>query len=167
MSAGATHRYISGHLRKHLPTKRINRIAQMHSLPPPTKALAAIALVALLMLTACSTQYGRSRQRMVPSRAVAQRTASAVAAPVAPATTRQVEIISEPPGARIEINDNYIGDAPIMTTFQCEADGRFIENTRIRALPTQPGHYVQSKLFFGGYLTHARFAANYTPEHSK
>ena len=76
--------------------------------------------------------------------------------------TRQVEIISEPPDARIEINDNYIGDAPIMATFQCEADGRFIENMRIGALPTQPGHYVQFKLFFGGYLIHARFAANYT-----
>jgi hypothetical protein len=61
------------------------------------------------------------------------------------------------------IRDNYIGDAQIMTTFQCETDGRFVENTRIRALPTQPGDYVQSKLFFGGYLTHAPFAANYIP----
>ena len=31
-------------------------------------------------------------------------------------------------------------------------DGRFLENTTIRALPTQPGDYVQAKLFFGGYF---------------
>jgi PEGA domain len=117
----------------------------------------------------------RSTQRKAPSRravsepaapsppVVAPPAAPDVALQIAPTTERQVEILSEPPGARIEVNDNYIGDTPITTTFQCDTDSRFIENTRIRALPTQPGHYVQSKLFFGGYLTHARFAANYTP----
>ena len=127
----------------------------MHTLFPPMKALSAFTLVSLLMLTAFSTQYGRSSQRIAPSRA--QRTAPNVAAQVAPPTTRQVEILSEPPGARIEVNDNYIGDAPITTPFRCEADGRFIENTTIRALPKQPGDYVQSKLFFGGYSSYAPF----------
>ena len=123
----------------------------MHPLSPPTKALSALALVALLMMIACSTQYGRrSNQRIAPYRAIAQRAAPA---PVAPAITRQVEILSEPPGARIEVNDNYIGDAPITTTFHCSSDGRFLETTRIRALPTQPGDYVQSKFFSGGYPT--------------
>jgi hypothetical protein len=27
--------------------------------------------------------------------------------------TKKVEIVSEPAGARIEVNDNYVGDAPI------------------------------------------------------
>jgi PEGA domain. len=89
--------------------------------------------------------------------------ASEVAAYNADVSTRQVEILSEPPGARIEVNDDYIGDTPITTTFECDIDGRFMEITSIRALPTQPGDYVQSKLFFGGYLNHARFAANYSP----
>ena len=35
---------------------------------------------------------------------------------------------------------------------RCSPDGRFLENTTIRALPTQPGDYVQAKLFFGGYF---------------
>jgi hypothetical protein len=50
-------------------------------------------------------------------------------------TTRQVEVLSEPPGARIEVNGNYIGDTPITTTLQCSPDGRFLEHTTIRALP--------------------------------
>jgi len=88
----------------------------MYTHPQPTKALSALALIVLLMLAACSTQYGRSRQRIAPYRAVATNT-TPVAAQAVPATTRQVEIISEPPGARIEVNDNYIGDAPITNTF--------------------------------------------------
>jgi hypothetical protein len=111
------------------------------------------------MLIACSTRSGRSSQRITPYRAVDQRTAPALAASVAPATTRQVEILSEPPGARIEVNDNYIGDTPITTTFQCSPDGRFLETTSIRALPTQPGDYVQFKFFFGGYPTYSAFGA--------
>jgi hypothetical protein len=94
---------------------------------------------------------------VAPSRAVAQLTAPAIAALVAPATTRQIEILSEPPSARIEVNDNYIGDAPITTTFQCSFDRRFLETTRIRALPTHPGDYVQSKFFSGGYPTYSAF----------
>jgi hypothetical protein len=66
-------------------------------------------------------------------------------------TTRQVEVLSEPPGARIEVNGNYIGDTPITTTLQCSPDGRFLEHTTIRALPTVPGDYVQSKFFYGGF----------------
>ena len=97
----------------------------MRPLSSPTKALSTLGLVALLMLIACSVQDGRrSSQRIAPYRAVAQRTA-----PVAPAITRQVEILSEPPGARVEVNDNYIGDAPITTTFHCSSDGRFLETT--------------------------------------
>ena len=66
-------------------------------------------------------------------------------------STRHVEIHSEPPGARIEVSGNYIGDTPITTTLQCAPDGRFLEHTTIRALPTIPGQYVQSKFFDGGY----------------
>ena len=84
----------------------------MHTPSLPAKAL-PLTLLAVLMLTACSTQYGREAAR-APSHAVAQRTAPAVAAAVAPEMTRQVEIISEPPGARIEINDAAFGKLPIV-----------------------------------------------------
>jgi hypothetical protein len=34
----------------------------------------------------------------------------------------------------------------------CGVHPTFLENTTIRALPTQPGDYVQANLFFGGYF---------------
>ena len=71
----------------------------------------------------------------------------------------RLRFLSEPSGARIEVNDNYIGDTPITTTLRCSPDGRFIENTTIRALPTQPGDYVQSKLFYGGYSSNNSFGS--------
>ena len=66
--------------------------------------------------------------------------------------TKQLQIISDPPGARIEINEDYIGDAPLTVTIPCDEDGQFKQPTTIRALPTQPGHYVQRKDFPGGGL---------------
>ena len=102
------------------------------------RTLSFLAFCTSGMLTGCTTHYLHRQAE--------------------PLTTRQVEIISEPPGARIEVNDNYIGDAPITTTFRCSPDGRFVENTMIRALPTQPGdYYVQSKLFFGGFSSYSAF----------
>ena len=86
-----------------------------------------------------------------PRSAQNHRRLSVVAAYNARMSTRQVEILSEPPAARIEVNDNYIGDTPITTTLQCSPDGRFLEHTTIRALPTVPGDYVQSKFFYGGF----------------
>jgi hypothetical protein len=98
-------------------------------------------------------------KRLAPPKTTAgsHLSASEVAAYNAGMSTRQVEILSEPPGARIEVNDNYIGDTPITTTLQCSPDGRFLETTSIRALPTQPGDYVQSKFFFGGYPAYSAF----------
>ena len=89
------------------------------------------------------------KKRLAPPKTTAgsHLSASEVAVYNARMSTRQVEILSEPPAARIEVNDNYIGDTPITTTLQCSPDGRSLETTSIRALPTQPGDYVQSKFF--------------------
>jgi PEGA domain len=64
------------------------------------------------------------------------------------ARTKKVEILSDPAGARIEVNDNYVGDAPITVEIPQRA-GYFTQNTVIRALPTQGGDYVQAKYFSG------------------
>jgi PEGA domain-containing protein len=61
-------------------------------------------------------------------------------APYQPAT-KKVEIVSEPAGARIEVNGDYIGDAPI-TVENPDGSGQFTKNTVIRALPTEAGDYV-------------------------
>jgi hypothetical protein len=66
-------------------------------------------------------------------------------------STKQVQILSEPSGARIEINGDYVGDAPLMVTIPCSPDGRFMETTRIRALPILDGQYTQAKIFSGGH----------------
>jgi hypothetical protein len=65
----------------------------------------------------------------------------------APPLNKSVEIISEPAGARIEIDD-YIGNAPLSVGIP-QTDGYFKKQTVIRAIPTEPGDYVQTKLFWG------------------
>src|SRR5438552_14055673 len=61
-----------------------------------------------------------------------------------PALTKTIQILSEPPGARIEVNDDYIGEAPCSAQVRCNSEGRFFETTHIRALPAGNG-YTQSK----------------------
>jgi PEGA domain len=59
---------------------------------------------------------------------------------------KKTQIISEPPGERIEINDNYVGDAPITVELAQRGD-YFDEDTVIRAIPTEGGDYPQTKRF--------------------
>jgi hypothetical protein len=68
-----------------------------------------------------------------------------------PSLNKKLEIISEPAGARIEVNDDYVGDAPITLQIPQDAQdpGYFTKNTVIRALPTEGGDYVQTKVFTG------------------
>jgi hypothetical protein len=61
---------------------------------------------------------------------------------------KEIQIISEPAGARIEVNDDYVGDAPI-TIKVPQNNGRFTKTTLIRALPIEAGNYVQTKSFYG------------------
>jgi PEGA domain len=64
---------------------------------------------------------------------------------------RTIEVVSEPPGAHIEVNENYVGDAPCTIEVQAKEDGTFFEKTLIRALPAQDG-YTQTKFFYS-YVT--------------
>jgi hypothetical protein len=68
----------------------------------------------------------------------------------APPTLVSVEIISDPPGANIEVNDDYIGRTPCVVQIPSRGTARlFVKNTTIRAMPTTPGHYSQTKWFNG------------------
>ena len=62
-----------------------------------------------------------------------------------------VQIISDPPGARIEVNDDYVGDTPLEIKV-AQHNGNFVNDTTIRAIPIQQGEYVQSKYFSGTFL---------------
>jgi hypothetical protein len=64
------------------------------------------------------------------------------------AQVKTIHIVSEPPGARIEVNNEYVGDAPRDIQVRCDDEGRFYENTRIRATPIGEG-YTQTKYFRG------------------
>jgi hypothetical protein len=71
--------------------------------------------------------------------------------PKVASTPRQLQIISEPAGARIEINDNYVGDAPLTITHgdNDEFTYAYLIPVVIRAIPTQPGDAVQTKVLTG------------------
>ena len=56
----------------------------------------------------------------------------------------EVQIISDPPGARIIVNGDYVGDAPCTITVQRLVKSGYIDwNCYISALPNHPGGYVQ------------------------
>lgn len=57
---------------------------------------------------------------------------------------RRVEFISEPPGAKIEIGTNYIGDTPVVQRWH----GSYAISSYwiVKAYPTSPGQYTQTKI---------------------
>jgi len=67
--------------------------------------------------------------------------------------THYTEVLSEPPGARIEVDQDYIGEAPIKITWEgaAFAGRRFSGKDHVvRAIPVEKGHFVQEKRFAGG-----------------
>jgi PEGA domain len=75
--------------------------------------------------------------------------------PAATAAPKMIQIISDPPGARIEINDDYVGDAPISITVPT-LNGNFAKGTTIRAIPSLQGNYLQAKFFDPGMAVPSR-----------
>ncbi len=61
---------------------------------------------------------------------------------------KQVEITSSPPGAKIEINGRYVGDAPLKVDIETNAGGRFWRDTIIKAYPADKG-YTQIRAYNG------------------
>jgi hypothetical protein len=60
------------------------------------------------------------------------------------------EIITEPPGARIEVNGNYLGEAPVTTRIRHHAADKVVMGTVvIKALPVEEGQFEQTKIFQG------------------
>jgi hypothetical protein len=61
---------------------------------------------------------------------------------------KEVRIISVPPGARIQVNGRYVGDAPVTVDIVTSQSGRFWRDTVIEADPQSTG-YTQIKAFNG------------------
>jgi hypothetical protein len=56
----------------------------------------------------------------------------------------KTEIVTEPPGARIEINWKYIGNTPVKYAFQQDISGNVIGNYQILATPVDPTLLAES-----------------------
>jgi len=58
-------------------------------------------------------------------------------------------VISDPPGARIELDDGYIGDALLEIQWDMSSTSElFIKSYEVKALPIYEGQYVQQKFFW-------------------
>ena len=63
-------------------------------------------------------------------------------------TRKDVRIVSVPPGARIQVNGRYVGDAPVTVPIEMSQSGRFWRDTIIQADPQANG-YTQIRAFNG------------------
>lgn len=62
----------------------------------------------------------------------------------------EVEIISDPPGAKIEWNNDYIGTTPVRRILN--GDVGLLASTTIKAYPVTPGQCVQTKYIPGDQI---------------
>jgi PEGA domain len=76
----------------------------------------------------------------------AQPNTSASVKPTPSPAAKAVQILSDPAGAKIEINENYVGETPITVQVPLWRVG-FTNATSIRAIPAVGGQYLQSKFF--------------------
>ena len=60
------------------------------------------------------------------------------------------QIISEPSGAHIEVNNNYIGTTPCSVMLPNDGLGSIQGRTTVTALPNKGGQYTQTKFLHGG-----------------
>jgi hypothetical protein len=60
----------------------------------------------------------------------------------------KLQIASQPAGAKIEINGQYVGDAPLTVDIDASNDGRFWRDTIIKAYPADKG-FTQIMAFNG------------------
>lgn len=56
-----------------------------------------------------------------------------------------IEILTEPSGARIEVNDEFLGEAPLTATVARGCSAYSLNAVTIRALPREAGHCTQGK----------------------
>ena len=62
--------------------------------------------------------------------------------------TYVTKVISEPPGAKIELDNDYIGDTPLEIQWEGHpASGCFTRDHELQALPIHEGQYTQYKFF--------------------
>ena len=96
----------------------------MHRLPPLLDTVLATIAALALAGSGCASHPQTARPR------------------------QQILIASEPAGAQIEINGQYVGDAPTTVEIEASGDGRFWKDTIIKAYPKDTG-YTQIRAYNG------------------
>ena len=61
-------------------------------------------------------------------------------------TTVTTEVISEPSGARIEVDNDYMGTTPLTVKLRQDGFGKLSNTIVVRALPIFDGQYTQTKV---------------------
>lgn len=69
---------------------------------------------------------------------------------------KQVDIRSEPWGARIMVGGFYVGETPMLVPIPCTPAGRFTQTTKIRLIPNEAGGRVHGDLFPAGAMVPTR-----------
>jgi len=65
------------------------------------------------------------------------------------ATPTVTHIESDPPGARIEVNENVVGDTPLDVTLPQKGEHhRLLGKVVVKAYPVKEGEYKQEKVLF-------------------
>jgi hypothetical protein len=137
----------------------------------PLTGLAATFATALLLLGCESSSIYPPKAHVMPDGGYTMpagypiprndlKVASVTATPATVSATpaylpKEIEVLSDPPGARIEVNDDYVGDAPLNVKV-AEVNGTFSTATVIKALPTVGGDWTQSKYFESGHVVPSR-----------
>lgn len=133
----------------------------------PLTALAAT--FAMLLFACCESSPYAYKAHLLPGELpdggypiphndskVASVTATPASVTATPAyLPKGIEVLSDPPGARIEVNDDYVRDAPLHVKV-AEVDGTFSTATVVQALPTVNGDYTQFKYFESGHVVPSR-----------
>ncbi|UCH83173.1 MAG: PEGA domain-containing protein [Candidatus Latescibacterota bacterium] len=64
-----------------------------------------------------------------------------------------IEIVTDPPGAQIEVNGEHVGNAPLVVRVVRGSSNGIAKTLSIRALPQEPGYHTQLKVIAYGQRT--------------
>lgn len=116
-----------------------SRTTESNDQPENMKHILALTSLTALVFTACATHDGQ-RPEKGPEGTIAY----------------MVEVESSEPGARIEVNNEYIGKTPLTLKIFGDKDGTFHNfgkfDYTVTASPVRAGQQVQTKVFKTGRL---------------
>ena len=102
------------------------------------KAMAALVPLASVLITSCEDP-------VVQGEHILKNYAARQSLPQPGDIAFAVQVLSDPPGARIEVNGDYIGDAPCTIEVYGDKNRMCSRPVTIVAIPSEAGQYSQTK----------------------